>query len=171
MNWPETVKLTAKSRKAVEEAGQMPQMASWPEETKFEDAEQAKALAFPLIGELHKHLVNAKIVFLFKQHVGGRGLSLPAKVKLASGQIKHLTGFDFIMEINWTVWSGIPIETRVALIDHELSHCGREESGGYCILQHDLEEFTAVVARWGLWTPSVKQFADVCAQQLELIES
>lgn len=171
MKWPETIKMTQKGKKAVEDAGKLPQLANWPEGEKFMDAEQAEAIAFPLIGELHKHLVNAKICYLFKQHVGGRGQTLSAKVKLASAQIKHLTGFDFIMELNWTVWQGMPIETRTALLDHELSHCGREEEGGYLIIQHDLEEFNAVVARWGLWNPGVSQFADVCAQQLELLPS
>jgi len=171
MKWPETLKMTQKGKKTIEEAGAMPQLASWPEETKFLDADQAKAIAFPLIAELHKHLVNAKVCYLFKQHVGGRGVTLSGKTKSASAQITHMTGFDFIMEINWNMWHSSPIETRVALVDHELSHCGREEAGGYCILQHDLEEFNAVVARWGLWNPGVQQFADVCAQQLELLPS
>ena len=169
MDWPDTVKMTAKGKKHIETAGQMPQLATWPEDKKFMDADQPKAVAFALVAELHKHLVNAKIAFLFKQHVGGRGQSLGAKVKLASGETKHLTGFDFIMEINHSIWTTVPMHTRVALIDHELSHCGRDENDKYCIIQHDLEEFNAVVARWGLWQPNVKQFADVCAQQLELI--
>jgi hypothetical protein len=171
MNWPDTVKLSKKAKERVEAAGAMPQMAAWPEGVKFEEAEQAEAIAFPLIAELHKHLVNANIAYLFRQHVGGRGVTLAGKTKLASGLIKHLTKFDFVLEINWTLWSQAPIETRVALIDHELSHCGREEEGGFCILQHDLEEFNAVVARWGLWNQGVRQFADVCAQQLELLPS
>lgn len=170
MDWPKTVNLTQKCKKLVEEAGAMPQLATWPEGDKFMDAEQAKAIGLALIGELHKHLVQAKIRYLFKQHVGGRGESLPAKVSLASSKVKYLTNLDFIMEVNWTTWVSLPIETRVALMDHELSHCGREEEGGYLILKHDMEEFNAVVARWGLWTPAVEQFANVC-QQLELIPS
>jgi hypothetical protein len=36
-------------------------------------------------------------------------------------------------------------------------------------VQHDIEEFHCIVARHGLWQQNVKTFADVCAQQLELL--
>lgn len=169
--WPETLKLDPGAKKALEKVPeQNPLIATWPEGTKFLTCDQAIAIAKVIIPVFHTHLTNAKIAYLFKQHVGGRGVTLSGKTKLASAQLKFLSDMDFIIELNHSWWTGASLPARVALVDHELSHCGIDDSEKWCAVSHDIEEFNSIVQRWGLWHHGVKQFADVLTQQLDLLQ-
>jgi hypothetical protein len=65
---------------------------------------------------------------------------------------------------------------RVALVDHELCHFGREEDDkgnrSWVLVSHDIEEFKGIVERWGLWRPDLVVFsgAVVHAHQLGLFD-
>ena len=169
--WPDTLKLDPGAKKALEKVPeQHPLVAKWPEGEKFLTCDQAKAMADILVPVFHNHLTNAHITFLFKQHVGGRGVTLMGKTKLASAQLKYLTTIDFVVEINHTTWAGASLLMRAALIDHELSHCGQDDSG-FCFVQHDIEEFFGVVQRWGQWHSSVTTMKQVLTAQLELVKT
>lgn len=65
-----------------------------------------------------------------------------------------------IVEIAHDVWSGLTVEQRVALVDHELSHFGPDG-----MRSHDVEEFRDVIERHGLWTPDLEAVAETIAQQ------
>jgi len=170
MEWPETLKLDPGAKKAIERAVETnPVPGNWPEGTVYVNADQAREMAGPLIEAFHTHLTNARIAFLFKQHVGGRSQSLAGKATVTSAKIKHLSDVDFVIEINWTMWIGMSVPTRTALLDHELEHCGVDDKENWCIISHDIEEFHTIVARHGLWQQNVKTFADVCTTQLELL--
>lgn len=168
--WPDTLKLDPGAKKALEKVPeQHPLLAKWPEGEKFIVCDQGKAIADILIPVFHSHLTNAKVAYLFKQHVGGRGVTLMGKTKLASGQMQFLASVDFIIEINHTTWAGASLPMRAALIDHELSHCGVDDNSAYCFIQHDIEEFFGVVQRWGQWHSSVTTMKQVLTAQLELV--
>lgn len=68
----------------------------------------------------------------------------------------------FVIEIAGDIWKVLDPPEREALVDHELSHCqtklNKDAELQLFVAPHDLEEFSAVIARRGLWRPNLKQF-------------
>lgn len=50
------------------------------------------------------------------------------------------------------------------------SHLGVDDDGGFCLVPHDIEEFSVIVQRWGLWRPSLITFGKICSYQVEIFE-
>jgi len=71
----------------------------------------------------------------------------------------------------------MPEEGKLALLDHELCHCGTSKNAKgepvYYLRRHDLEEFEEVVRRHGLWRAGVVNFvnASLEKEQMPLFES
>lgn len=75
----------------------------------------------------------------------------------------------FVIEIAQDEWAELGDDQRLALLDHELAHChvviecdedtGQEIGRTLEIREHDIEEFTAIVERHGLWHPGLQDFA------------
>lgn len=132
----------------------------WPEDEKYEEAEQPAELAKILIRtSLHERLVNAKIRYLFRPDITARGESkLTVSVK-ASSRLAFLTGLDFLCEFSHAQWLTLTPEQRIACVDHALCACERDpDSGAYSVRLPDVAEFSGVVQRWGLWTPPLRGF-------------
>jgi hypothetical protein len=111
---------------------------------------------------------------------------------LSSGNESVETGYDFIGLIGVREWEGLTDQQRVALVDHELCHMAvflkdgelnrwRRFDPNYDVLSdeiewrygvrgHDLEEFTEVIERHGLWSADRQEFAEAAtrARQLRL---
>lgn len=138
----------------------------WPEDTKYRAAAQPKAIAGVLVEHIHKHLVNAEIGFLYREKITGRGDSVVlGKASAVSGKLHHYSKLDLLVEINWEAWGKLTPDQRVALMDHELEHFKRDdEKGTYYLVDHDVEEFSSIVRRWGLWLPDLKRFEAAMAQ-------
>lgn len=76
----------------------------------------------------------------------------------------------FLITIAKDIWMQLDSEKRHALVDHELCHCGISGEK-ICMLPHDVEDFTAIVRRRGLWTPdlaSLVKAAGGAQQSLDL---
>lgn len=79
----------------------------------------------------------------------------------------------FLILIDRNIWAGYSPEEKLALVDHELSHCSQQidpETGMpkfnqqtgepmWAIRAHDLEEFCGVVDRRGLWNADLVAMA------------
>jgi len=131
-------------------------LAEWPEGEEFAEAEQAGAIGDVLIPPIYNEIATAKIAYLFKEKMGsGERIDL-GKAKRTSGLLAHLTAYDFVLVFNWTAWKACTPIQRLALVDHELAHCGRGDDGQWTILHHEVEEFAGVVRRWGLWTSDLR---------------
>lgn len=77
---------------------------------------------------------------------------------------------DFLIVLSLDWWEEATPEKREILLFHELLHCGwakdrhgveRWSPDGVpvpCLNPHDLEEFNAVVERYGSWSPDVTRF-------------
>jgi hypothetical protein len=135
---------------------------------------EAERIANGLIEAHHTHLISAKIVYLSttaKRKKCDR-VRLGSAQK-ASGLLKWSlaeagTPADFIILISQGDWQWLPETHRVALVDHELAHCwrfvtdkGRESWG---LRGHDVEEFTEIIARHGLWRREHEELASVVRQ-------
>jgi hypothetical protein len=152
-----------------------PLLAAWDESDDapdFVEAEQPAAIARVLIKTAHhSHLANASIGYLYKKDIKGRGVVVWGRASKVGGKLAHYSHLDFLIEINWTVWRHLSPARRIALLDHELAHCGREDTEKgekYVILPHDLEEFHAIARRWGAWRPSLADFANALGEGQQL---
>ena len=78
---------------------------------------------------------------------------------------------DYVMILDRGFWEGVTPQTREALLYHELCHVKQalDEYGSprfnrqtgepiYRLVAHDLEEFNAVVAKYGAWSPDIADF-------------
>ncbi len=148
-----------------------PVLAVWPEHTAFTTAEQPAAIARVLVSTLHRHLLGAQIGFVFREAIATHDRTTLAKASKAGAKLAFFTALDLCIDVNHAAWLKLFPEQRVALIDHELCHFGVEdtdEGTRYVLLSHDVEEFGAIVSRWGLWKPDLRAFGAVVAEQHEL---
>lgn len=146
----------------------------------YEPAPEVAEIAGQLIVDHHPRLSAAPIVYVFRSVAQkSRGKHVLAKARRVTGLSSFLVALAggevdvedpladytfFVMEVAYDRWLTADLEQRVALVDHELCHFAiDDETGEMRILPHDLEEFIAVVARHGQWSPDVAAFADVCA--------
>ncbi len=143
----------------------------WPEGEKYLPAEQPEAIARLLVqSDLHMRLSTASICYLFRPEIVVHGRQKGGVASKAGGKLAFLTGHDFTIDISHTVWLRLTGEQKIALLDHELAHCDRDpESGAWTMRAHDVEEFSEIVGRWGLWTPQLKGFGmAIESAQIEL---
>ena len=162
----------AKFEAALTKALDRPVPGAWPDE-KFVEAEQPAAIGRVLTEALHLHLGPAKIRYLFKKELSKGGMVKAGIAKRASAQLHYLTGIDFVLTFHWALWVTLTPEQRLALVDHELCHCGRDleanhGAGKWTMIPHDVEEFAGIVQRWGLWEQGLVLFGAAVKEQLEL---
>jgi len=137
----------------------------------FQNAYEVEHIARKCIATHHKHLVEANIRYLFRdgpwsskdRTTWGRAIKVTARER-------HLTGNDFCIVINTKVWKAIEYHQQVALVDHELSHCGRkadDDDDGNPVwyeVSHSIEDFVGVIKRHGLWSEDVQRIARAIEQ-------
>jgi hypothetical protein len=123
--------------------------------------------------DLHK--TDARIVLAWhkglKPDVDGR--IVLGKCRKATDLDRELAPFDFVILLNKEYWEDRRTGDlqRKALLDHELSHAAlaydehgdpkRDERDRYVFRtrRHDLEEFSSVVARHGVYKRDLEEFA------------
>jgi hypothetical protein len=142
-------------------------------------APQVKKIAERLIPQHHKHLKDATIVYLFTDGARKKNGKIVLGTAKKTSPMEHFLsqrdtaeGANFILLFGIEEWRGLSEAQRIALVDHELMHCDvtyNEETGeqSWTIRAHDIEEFTDIVARHGLWQPDLEQFA-AAFEQLRL---
>ena len=152
-------------RSALEKAGKsVEDPASWPEGEKLIRAYGPEVIGVTLIKAFHREIRNRTIAYLWKENMGaGTRVKLGSAAK-ASAQLRLLGEVDFVLTFNWEAWKILTPEQRVALVDHELQHCDVDaDSSEPVMVEHDVEEFSLIVRRYGLWKPNLRTFGDVVA--------
>lgn len=134
---------------------------------------QIAPLAKPIIGNHHPHLHNVRIEYVFRDKTATKaGKAVLGSARLVRGLSAMLstpgaTDTDdndyFVIELSEEAWALLSTDKRKALLDHELSHCqvAIDPNSGevkLSIRPHDLEEFSGVVARHGLWMEDIEEF-------------
>lgn len=153
-----------------------------PEEIVITPAPAAALLAEQLIPEHHPHLDEARLLYLFtSQKRTRRGtpvLSTAAKLTpvqryLSSGPDEAVAeGYDFLLLFTREEWDVLTADGRKALVDHTLCRCVRTEREtkegdveyGWGIQDPDVEEFTDIIQRHGLWRPVLRTFGNQVRQ-------
>jgi hypothetical protein len=125
----------------------------------------------------HGHLERATIVVLVKPRGGRKGccnglgdLKTPSRAVLAL--VKEEIGeVSYILLLGRDKWEKLSGEARRRALDHFLCHAGGldTDSGRWFKVEHDCEEFTAVIERHGLdGSPGLTKFV-ARAKQLEIV--
>jgi len=121
----------------------------------------SKILTFPDCA----HLRNFKVKLIFtSKEMKAKGKRILGKAMLCSERDKFLHGYDFLIILDQEFWATSK-DSREPLLYHEILHCGIDpESEEPKLIAHDVEEFGAVIARYGMWKSDVKDFCE----QMEL---
>lgn len=153
--------------------------------TTYFAAPEAEKIAERLIAEHHAHLIDTRVEFVFRDKAAkSHGKTVLGKTRKVSGLNAFLarrtddgedtTGADFfVVEIAQDEWEEMPPSQRRALVDHELCHCTidyDEDKNVFTlgIRAHDVEEFTEIVERHGLWKDDLAEFGKAAKEQLAL---
>jgi len=159
--------------------------------TEYTEAKEVQAVAAEVIRAHHRHLIGERIEYVFRsKHAKKAGKVVLGTARLVQGLNAFLAAptdeeqdvFSgdagetfFVMEIAKDTWKELDEKQRVALVDHELCHMWVEdevdddgnEKRVFKILAHDVEEFTPIINRHGLWKPDLEAFGTVAANKLQ----
>lgn len=157
----------------------------------FRQAPEVETIAKELIEKYHCHLTdfNVRIEYVFSNKTPKKnGKEVWAYVRKISSLGAYLAGTDtegdddfFVMVVSEPVWEVLPTDKRMPLIDHELCHLWAEadqvdEDDADAIPEdvvklslsaHDVEEFSCIVRRWGLWRTDVEDFVNAALKKSE----
>ncbi|MCG9891063.1 MAG: hypothetical protein MH252_08310 [Thermosynechococcaceae cyanobacterium MS004] len=127
-------------------------------------------LSVVLATDEHRSLSTYKFRLLFKKKISHRkGRRTLATVKILSPQERLISdGADILIVIDWFFWMGNP-EKQEPLLFHELCHLQLDEESNLVSVGHDLEEFRAVIEKYGDWNRDVLPFAKAI-KQFDLFE-
>jgi predicted metallopeptidase len=149
----------------------------------YRRAPAAEKIGARLIKAHHEHLAEARVEYVF------RDTAATDKGRIVLGKARKLSGLNawlatdhdergsdpedfFVIELAEDEWGSLSDAQRVALVDHELSHCWLEfDDDGepkLSLRTHDVEEFVAVVQRHGLWRNDLVHLVKVGNEQLAL---
>jgi hypothetical protein len=130
------------------------------------------ALATELVETFHPDLQNARIAFVQRSDapVSNGRITYGKACKIAD-QLKVHFPYDFLIWISKRAVKDLePLQIR-ALLDHELYHCTMKQ-GQPAMRPHDIEEFTIVIDRYGLWNTCLQNARETFdkAVQLNLLQ-
>lgn len=124
--------------------------------------------------EWHKDLIGAKIGLAWRINLNpdvDGGIVLGKCVKISELQ-REFIKYDFVVVLNEEYWNSFTEAQQVALIDHELCHAAPmldkvsleqifDERGRpvWRTRKHNIEEFTEVIGRHGVWKKDLVEFA------------
>jgi hypothetical protein len=127
-------------------------------------------MAQHIIKKYHRRLTEARIGFLLRTEPStSQGKRVRAKANTVPEKLKILLDLDFIIWLDEGIWGDLEEARREAVIDHELCHC--DYNGvKYSIRAHDIEEFSEIVERRGLWNSGLLDFGEKIerARQIEM---
>jgi predicted metallopeptidase len=150
----------------------------------YHPAPEVRKIAEDLIPKYHQHLIDfsVKLEYIFVDKTPKRkGREIWGTCRKVSSLNAFLAnekeGSDpfFVIVISEPVWDVLPPDKRIALVDHELCHAWAEANQKedddeadpvkLSVNPHDLEEFSCIVRRHGLWREDVKSFVEAATRK------
>ncbi len=147
-------------------------------ESRFLPAHEIEALVERISAQHHPHLVNRDEVRIVSVFNAGKmqkaGKLVLAKTRRLSPLEAYLSGEEvtaecsqFLLIVNLSAWLALTSAQHEALVDHELQHVSFDaDTETFSLLGHDIEDFSVIIERHGLWTPDLRVFGDAVGQQL-----
>lgn len=155
-------------------------------QTVIRPASAAQDIATDLIDDHHTHLQRARILWLFtnskrtrgnKVTLGTAGRLNAVQKFLSSGLVSVEKGYDFIVLIDGSRWDSALKTQREAMVDHLLCRMRLRERHNqrtgaitrtWVTVAPDVEEFTDVILRHGIWLPEQKRFVKLILEGRQL---
>jgi hypothetical protein len=146
-----------------------------------------REMAQEIIRKSHPGLEGVQIRFMFRSKASKRGgavtlgstrvisglaavLATPVEELQAARAVQgpdYMPSF-FVIDLAEDYWADMAEDGKKALIDHELCHCGIDpETGNLGLIDHDVQEFTAIIERHGIWKPDLAKFAKASKDALQ----
>lgn len=145
----------------------------------FDKAYEVQVIAEQLIKMHHPHLLDAMDEELIGYFFRDGNADWAGKAKKCTAFERYVTGKLLFVFINSDSWGAMKPDQRKALVDHELCHFTRNSFKEYDtekkewiityedahdpknwgIRDHDVEEFSEVINRHGLWETGIEKFA------------
>ncbi len=126
-----------------------------------EASESVITITDQMVAKYHPEIRNLRIGLLFRNEAQlSKGSLVLAQVSKVSAKDQALIDFDVLIWVAQDYWNGkLNDHQRQALIDHELCHIRRKSDGEIELINHDIQEFTTILNRWGLWNRDLVAFA------------
>ena len=127
--------------------------------TEYTTATEAADIAKQLILEHHNHLSGVEILYVLRYPTQkSKGQLVLGSARKAPALVRHCCAEppEFIVELAGDEWQAMGHRTRIALVDHELSHCKVDEDGNASVVGHDFEDFAEIVERHGAWSEGLE---------------
>ncbi|NOT09271.1 MAG: hypothetical protein HOP28_13835 [Gemmatimonadales bacterium] len=138
--------------------------ASWEDGEDYARAVVPAELVRILVDAFHPLLKGRVIRVLWREAMRRRDRTVLGQASVAAGKIRYFSKAHFLLVFNWTAWRTLTPVQRVALVDHELTHCVVDsEKDRATLVSHDIEEFGSIVRRYGFWLPDLEDFSKVVA--------
>lgn len=149
---------------------------------KRDDFEEVYGVMDTLVAEHHPHLVEAEaeiaLIWLLTPSYSsgklilGRAQRAATMANALAGLVakKNHRDFNFVISLDAGAWERLAPDQREAVMDHLLCHCfcelkEQDPNGNagwqWKIRRHDIEEFTEVVQRHGLYMTDLQEFVEV----------
>jgi len=124
--------------------------------TEYVEAPDVQALAEKLIEEFgFVDAGLARIKYLYKISDKSK---INGRIGKAGPKWKHITGFDYVMEV-WKPFWDVEPQNRRALVYHELCHVKRDDTKKgvrWKLFDHPIEAFPDEVRMFGAWSPQLQ---------------
>lgn len=147
----------------------------------------AKLLKLPEFEHLRDGEADIEWLFrLVPERMGGRDVLGTVHMPMVQGRLKDVFLWmlvevfgrlpDFLVVLDWEYWEAASARDREILVYHELCHAIQKEDRDGCprfdedgrpvfgLRGHDVEEFSAVVRRYGAHNADIKGFLAAAAQ-------
>lgn len=138
----------------------------------FEYAPAVREVAEKLVAEHHQELQGIRVEYVWRNKpIVSRGKVVLGKARKITGLAAFLSSGEsldeddeqtyFVIEVAKEYWPKLTNEERIALVDHELTHCtvdyGDDGENKLSILPHDLEDFLSIFRRYGAWSEDAQR--------------
>src|ERR1035437_2110173 len=127
----------------------------------FSDAEDLRTAVSNLIKAekdvRFAHLQSNQLVL--RRRSGEKPVKWLARIKLRPKDYADMfpEGTEYILEVDKDQFDSLDERQQEAVLFHELCHTHRNEKGKYKLLNHDLQEFNAVLGKYGPYLPDARR--------------
>jgi len=134
--------------------------AKEPKKREYEESEELKFLAEKIISEQKIDVMPAQVGYMIVSPNISK--TVPSKTIKTPPELKHFSGFDYLIEVSLDLWTALDEAERYILIHHELLHIlpiMNEKTGDYDfkIRKPDFVAFKSILDKYGTdWKQKIK---------------
>ena len=141
----------------------------------YTSAPEIKAIADSLIEIFKPELEGFEIRYIFgSENPKKDGREAAALARKITGLNAYLAGCPegfFLIEFGRPAFDELFETQLIAVVHHELSHCGVNDSGNLTLYPHDVQEFSSTVEIFGAYDTSLEIFQKALEKGSESTDS